>query len=123
MNVKLRFLLFLIALGVAECVHAVESIPESAVPAIIISTRAEPVTAGKFQPTWDSLKQYQAPDWFRNAKFGIWACFGPQNEPEQGDWYARNMYVEGGAQNKYHVAHYGPPSNFGFKDVINIWKA
>ena len=81
------------------------------------------MTPGKFSPTWDSLRQYQVPDWFRDAKFGIWACFGPQNQPEDGDWYARNMYVEGSAQNKYHVRHYGPPSEFGFKDVIHTWKA
>jgi alpha-L-fucosidase len=123
MKAELQLLFLLAALGIAEGVRAVEPIPETAVPTVIVSTKAEPVTAGKFQPTWDSLKQYQAPDWFRNAKFGIWAVFGPQNEPEQGDWYARGMYVEGSAQNKYHVAHYGPPSQFGFKDVIHNWKA
>jgi alpha-L-fucosidase len=116
-------LIFWMAVGVAECVYAGEPIPETAVPTVIVNTRTEPIAPGKFQPTWDSLKQYQVPDWFRNAKFGIWACFGPQNVPEDGDWYARNMYVEGGRQNKYHVAHYGPPSQFGFKDVIHIWKA
>ncbi len=100
-----------------------DPIPETAVPTVIVSTTNEPVTPGKFQPTWDSLHQYQCPDWFRNAKFGIWACFGPQNVPEIGDWYARSMYVEGSRQNKYHVAHYGPPSQFGFKDVIHLWKA
>jgi alpha-L-fucosidase len=98
-------------------------IPENAVPPVIVNTKAEPVTPGMFKPTWESLRQYQVPEWFRNAKFGIWACFGPQNVPEQGDWYARNMYVEGGAQNKFHVGRYGPPSEFGFKDVIHSWKA
>ena len=118
-----------IILGVAafaDCARAqilTDPIPETAVPSVIVSTTNEPVTPGKFQPTWDSLHQYQCPDWFRNAKFGIWACFGPQNVPEDGDWYARNMYVEGSKQNKYHVAHYGPPSQFGFKDVIHLWKA
>lgn len=119
-------LLILGALAFANCGRAqilTDPIPETAVPAVIVSTTNEPVTPGKFQPTWDSLHQYQCPDWFRNAKFGIWACFGPQNVPEDGDWYARNMYVEGSRQNKYHVAHYGPPSQFGFKDVIHIWKA
>jgi alpha-L-fucosidase len=123
MKAKLQFLFLLIALGFTESLRAVEPIPETAVPTVIVSTTAEPVTAGKFQPAWDSLKQYQAPDWFRNAKFGIWAVFGPQCEPEDGDWYARNMYFQGSAQNKFHVAHYGPPSQFGFKDIIHIWKA
>ncbi len=115
-----------VGLAVADCGCAqilTEPIPETSVPTVIVSTASEPVTPGKFQPTWDSLRQYQCPDWFRNAKFGIWACFGPQNVPEAGDWYARNMYVEGSRQNKYHLAHYGPPSQFGFKDVIHIWKA
>ena len=58
--------------------------------------------------------------WFRDAKFGIWAHWGPQCEPEDGDWYARNMYVQGSAQNKSHIEHYGPPSKFGFKDVIHF---
>jgi alpha-L-fucosidase len=114
------------AVAVADCGRAqilVDPIPETAVPTVIVNTTNEPVTPGKFQPTWDSLHQYQCPDWFRNAKFGIWACFGPQNVPEDGDWYARNLYVEGSRQNKYHVAHYGPPSQFGFKDVIHLWRA
>jgi alpha-L-fucosidase len=84
---------------------------------------AEETVAGPFQPTWESLKQYKAPEWYRDAKFGIWAHWGPQCEPEQGDWYARGMYQEGSGQNKFHVAHYGPPSKFGFKDVIHEWKA
>lgn len=63
------------------------------------------------------------PDWFRDAKFGIWAHWGPQCQPECGDWYARGMYQEGSDQYKYHVEKYGHPSKFGFKDVINEWKA
>jgi alpha-L-fucosidase len=76
-----------------------------------------------FRPTWESLQQYKVPEWFRNAKFGIWAHWGPQCQPEQGDWYGRFMYDEGNEQYKWHVANYGHPSKFGFKDVINDWKA
>lgn len=83
----------------------------------------EPVAPGKFEPTWQSLQQYKIPEWFRNAKFGIWAHWGPQCQPEQGDWYGRFMYDEGGEQYKWHVAHYGHPSKAGFKEVINDWKA
>lgn len=78
---------------------------------------------GPFKPTWDSLKQFKTPDWFRNAKFGIWAHWGPQCQPEFGDWYARGMYEEGSSKYKYHLEKYGHPSQFGFKDVINEWKA
>lgn len=96
---------------------------------ISAAVRATPPTPlphadGPFKPTWASLASgYKTPDWFRDAKFGIWAHWGPQCEPEDGDWYARNMYIQGSPQNKYHVAHYGPPSQFGFKDIIHIWKA
>lgn len=90
---------------------------------IIVSTNKEPIAAGKFEPTWESLSQYQVPEWFKNAKFGIWAHWGPQCQPGQGDWYARSMYNEGSYEYKWHVANYGHPSKFGFKDVINEWKA
>lgn len=81
------------------------------------------IASGPFKPEWDSLDKYQTPDWFRDAKFGIWAHWGPQCEPEHGDWYARGMYEEGSDHYRYHVAKYGHPSRFGFKDVIHQWKA
>jgi len=88
-----------------------------------IGNKVEPMAKGKFEPTWESLEQYQAPAWYRDAKFGIWAHWGPQCQPEYGDWYARNMYIEGNADYKFHLEHYGHPSKFGFKDVIHEWKA
>jgi alpha-L-fucosidase len=83
----------------------------------------EPVAEGKFEPTWESLQQYELPEWFRNAKFGIWAHWGPQCQPEQGDWYGRLMYDEGSTQYKWHMENYGHPSEAGFKEVIDDWKA
>src|SRR5660397_165868 len=83
----------------------------------------DPMAQGSFQPTWESLQQYKVPEWFRNAKFGIWAHWGPQCQPEQGDWYARFMYEEGSAYNKWHVQNYGHPTKAGFKEVIHDWKA
>jgi len=73
-----------------------QGIPSSENPTVIVSTGSEPVAPGKFAPTWESLKQYQVPQWFRDAKFGIWAHWGPQCQPEQGDWYARHLYLENG---------------------------
>jgi len=90
---------------------------------IAVSTSAEPVAPGKFQPSWDSLKQYHVPEWFRDAKFGIWAHWGPQCQPERGDWYAREMYSQGHWKYNEHVKLYGHPSTNGFKDVIHAWKA
>ncbi|MBV8388409.1 MAG: alpha-L-fucosidase [Mucilaginibacter sp.] len=83
----------------------------------------EPTATGPFKPTWESLQTYQTPEWFRDAKFGMWAHWGPQCQPEAGDWYARGMYQEGSEQYKIHLQKYGHPSKFGFKDVINVWKA
>jgi len=83
----------------------------------------EPMATGLFEPTWKSLEQYKVPEWFQNAKFGIWAHWGPQCQPEQGDWYARFMYAEGSREYKWSVENYGHPSEYGFKDVCNAWKA
>jgi alpha-L-fucosidase len=52
-----------------------------------------PMKMGRFQPNDESLKQYQYPEWFRDAKFGILAHWGPQAVPRQGDWYAKNIYI------------------------------
>jgi len=87
-------------------------------------TVAHDIATGPFQPTWESLAaQYQTPDWFRDAKFGIWAHWGPQCEPEEGDWYARNMYIQGERSYQLHLKVYGHPSTNGFKDIIHEWKA
>lgn len=82
-----------------------------------------PIARGPFKPNWDSLTNYQTPEWFRDAKFGIWAHWGPQCEPEHGDWYARKMYIQGDKDYISHLAEYGHPSTNGFKDVIHQWKA
>ena len=97
-------------------------------PTVIVRTNAEPLAKGKFAPTWESLSQYQVPAWFRDAKFGIWAHWGPQCQPEQGDWYARTLYLENGPVwganvTEFHRQKYGHPSKAGFKDVIHQWKA
>lgn len=84
------------------------------------------------EESWDELaNQYECPEWFRDAKFGIWFHWGPQAVPEQGGgWYARHMYMQDVGRQKfgkmarpYHEMTYGHPSEFGFKDVINLWKA
>lgn len=80
------------------------------------------VSQEPFQATHESLAKYEVPRWFRDAKFGIWAHWGPQSAAEAGDWYARNMYMQGSEQYKYHVAHYGHPSKAGYKDIIPTWR-
>lgn len=81
------------------------------------------IADGPFKPDMESLKQYRCPDWFRDAKFGIWAHWGPQAVPMDGDWYARGLYEEGNRHYKYHLTHYGHPSEFGYKEIIPLWKA
>jgi len=81
------------------------------------------VPDGPFQPYWESLKAYQCPQWFRDAKLGIWAHWSPQCVPERGDWYARNMYIQGTPQYEHHVRTYGHPSKFGYKDICHLWRA
>ncbi|MCX6875816.1 MAG: alpha-L-fucosidase [Verrucomicrobia bacterium] len=92
----------------------------SALPALAADV---PVADGRFKPTMESLKDYRCPEWFRDAKFGIWAHWGPQAVPMDGDWYARGMYEPGNGHYKYHLEHYGHPSQFGYKDIIPLWKA
>jgi alpha-L-fucosidase len=79
---------------------------------------------GPFEPSWESLaRNYKYPDWYRDAKFGIWAHWSAQCVPEQGDWYARRMYLQGEKDYDYHVKTYGHPSKFGFMEIDNLWKA
>ena len=77
----------------------------------------------KYEASFESLYNKKCPDWFRDAKFGIWSHWGPQSVPMYGDWYARNMYIEGTPQNMYHVRTFGHPSKFGYKDICSLWKA
>lgn len=124
MNGAVEYLAAGTALAVA--VHALTAatpIPTTAKPSVIVDTTVEPVAKGKFKPTWDSLKQYRVPEWFRDAKFGIWAHWGPQCQPERGDWYAREIYSQGTYKYREHLKLYGHPSTNGFKDVIHSWKA
>jgi len=86
-------------------------------------TLSLPVAPGPFQGTTDSLTNYTCPEWFRDAKFGIWAHWGPQSVPMEGDWYARKMYQQGSPDYKDHLARWGHPSTNGWKDIIPLWKA
>jgi alpha-L-fucosidase len=77
-----------------------------------------------YQPTWNSLSRYQTPDWFRDAKFGVFLHWGVYSVPAFGnEWYSRNMYVPGNKAFEHHVATYGPQSKFGYKDFIPMFKA
>jgi len=87
------------------------------------STQAAPASNPEFTASWDSLRQYVTPQWYRDAKFGIWAHWTAQCVPEQGDWYARNMYLQGDPQYEHHLQTYGHPSQTGFMELDHQWKA
>ncbi|WP_242415931.1 alpha-L-fucosidase [Sphingomonas panni] len=78
----------------------------------------------RFTPDWQSLTSgYSVPDWFRDAKFGMWAHWTAQCVPEAGDWYAREMYLPGSRAYHHHLKHYGHPADRGFMEIQNLWKA
>ncbi len=79
---------------------------------------------GPFQPDWQSLTTYTVPEWYKDAKFGIFIHWGVYSVPAYGsEWYPREMYLEGSDINKHHVATYGPLTKFGYKDFIARFKA
>ncbi len=79
---------------------------------------------GPFRPDWESLKEYQIPEWYQDAKFGIFIHWGVYSVPAFGnEWYPRNMYVPGTPEYKHHLATYGPQDKFGYKDFIPMFKA
>jgi alpha-L-fucosidase len=79
---------------------------------------------GPFQPNWDSLKHYKIPEWYQDAKFGIFIHWGLYSVPAFGsEWYPRYMYIQGSKEFKHHVETYGPQTKFGYKDFIPMFHA
>ncbi len=85
------------------------------------------IQSGPFKDDWDSLRKYQIPDWYQDAKFGIFIHWGLYSVPGYAnEWYSRNMYqmdLTWDDAFKHHVATYGPQSKFGYKDFIPQFKA
>ena len=81
-------------------------------------------SAGPFRPDWESLQNYKVPEWYMDAKFGIFIHWGVYSVPAFGtEWYPRMMYTEGSDEYKHHIATYGPQNKFGYKDFIPLFKA
>ena len=81
-----------------------------------------------FEPSWESLEGKEVPEWFRDAKFGIFLHWGIHSATEHHAWYGRKMYLqenpgdpEGDEVYQYHLANFGHPSEFGFKDFLPFW--
>lgn len=110
-----------IALCALSCVIAAAQIPTDY--KVLADTSKEPIADGPYSPTPEGLSGFECPEWFANAKFGIWAHWGPQCAPEDGDWYGRNMYDENSHNYQYQIDAMGHPSEFGFKDWLPRFKA
>lgn len=79
---------------------------------------------GPFTPDWESLSQYQPPEWYRRAKFGIFIHWGVYAVPAFGnEWYPRNMYLQESPEYEHHIKTYGPHKEFGYKDFIPMFTA
>lgn len=79
---------------------------------------------GEFRADWDSLGLYRVPEWYRDAKFGIFIHWSVFSVPAfANEWYSRDMYKQGDAAFQHHVATYGPQSKFGYKDFIPMFTA
>lgn len=78
---------------------------------------------GDFSASVESLSAYECPEWFRDAKFGIYLHWGAYSVAERGEWYARNLYIPGRPEYDHHIETYGHPSEFGYADFVPMWKA
>src|SRR5581483_3111251 len=128
-----RFILYFVAswLCVGSLVCAENLKWESAATKAKVKKKLAEVEAvirkGPFKDDWESLKKYQVPDWYRDAKFGIFMHWGLYSVPGYAnEWYSRNMYQKDITWDdafKHHVATYGPQDKFGYKDFIPMFKA
>jgi alpha-L-fucosidase len=84
--------------------------------------------AGPYQPAWQSLKAHRDPEWFRDAKFGIYTHWGPvtvgsEDCPAGGQWYGREMYDPKSRVFAFHKQRFGDQAHVGYKDMIPQFKA
>ena len=82
------------------------------------------IEKGPYKDTWASLSSFEAPGWYKDAKFGIFIHWGVYSVPAfRNEWYSRTMYIQGTDEFNHHVATYGPHKDFGYKDFIPMFKA
>jgi len=107
-----------LAVAMVSFVCLLPAFPAHAAPA------EPPGPPTKFEPSWDSLKQYRVPEWYQDAKFGIFIHWGVYSVPAFGsEWYPRNMYKQDAPEFRHHRERYGPQAQFGYKDFIPAFKA
>lgn len=82
------------------------------------------ISQGPYEDSWASLSRWEPPQWYKNAKFGIFIHWGPYAVPAFGsEWYPRNMYIQGSPEYEHHLKTYGPHKQFGYKDFIPLFRA
>jgi alpha-L-fucosidase len=98
--------------------------PNSASVLVLMLLGIPASAADRYQATWESLRTHPNPQWFDDAKFGIYFHWGPYSVPAfDTEWYARNMYRPGHRDHQHHLAAYGPLDRFGYKDFIPLFTA
>jgi alpha-L-fucosidase len=81
------------------------------------------IAAGPYKADWGSLSRHATPGWYQDAKLGIFIHWGIYSVPGyHNEWYSREMYDPKTPSYRYHVAHYGKPDQFGYKDFIPMFK-
>lgn len=84
----------------------------------------EVIAKGPYRADWNSLSAYRIPEWYKDAKFGIFIHWGVYSVPAFGnEWYSRNMYIQGSPEFEHHRKTYGDQKDFGYKDFIPLFKA
>ncbi|QUH31517.1 alpha-L-fucosidase [Vallitalea guaymasensis] len=88
-----------------------------------LETIDQVINKGPYEDTWESLREYKEPKWYKDAKFGIFIHWGVYSVPAYGnEWYPRNMYIEGSKEYEHHIKTYGKHKDFGYKDFIPMFK-
>jgi alpha-L-fucosidase len=91
---------------------------------MLLMTGCADVVQKHYKPAWESLKNYEVPDWYADAKFGIFIHWGPYTVAAfDSEWYPHNMYDKGGDSYEYHKKNWGDHKEFGYKDFIPLFKA
>jgi alpha-L-fucosidase len=100
---------------------AAAGIAAAAVPPALAGPAAAAAPCPPYEPTWPSVDRHPpAPEWFQDAKFGIYWHWGAFTTPEFGsEWYGRNMYIPDSSENKHHKATYGDPAEWGYHRFID----
>lgn len=91
---------------------------------LILAVSISAQAVDKYTPDWQSLSKHSVPQWFKDAKYGIYFHWGVYCVPAFGnEWYPRNMHIKDSPEYKYHLENFGEPSEFGYHDFVPMFKA